>query len=372
MKIVIIGAGVAGLSIGWRLRQAGVDVTILERAQAGMGATWAAAGMIAAAAELGETQTPEHALASHARRLWPDFAREIEAASGIEIGYRENGSLLIATTPEQFVDYAARTKNDSDLRALSAAEAFAMEPMLTREITGALWAPKEAHVDNRMLGQALGRAFVRAGGTLIVNEAVVRVETCAGRAVAVRSSAAWYEADIFILAAGAWSGLIGGLPENAIPPVKPMKGEMLSLIPPKGASVPNCVVWGHDVYLVPRAGKLLVGATLEDVGFDTSLTDAAEDWLSNRAVSVMPGLQQWKIDEHWAGLRPGTPDGLPLLGETTLPGLFVASGQYRNGILFAPAIAEILAGLVLERPTDALAFDPRRFAGSLAPSSGVR
>jgi glycine oxidase len=328
--------------------------------------------MIAAAAELGETQTPEHALASHARQLWPDFAREIEAASGIDIGYRENGSLLIATTPEQFADYETRAKADPDLQALSAAEAFAMERMLTREITGALWAPKEAQVDNRMLGQALGHAFVRAGGKLIVNETVVHFETHAGRAVAVRSSAAFYEADIFILAAGAWSGLIGGLPENAIPPVKPMKGEMLSLIPPRGVAVPSRVVWGHDVYLVPRAGKLLVGATLEDVGFDTSVTDAAEDWLSSRAVSVLPGLRQWKIDEHWAGLRPGSPDGLPLLGETAVTGLFVASGQYRNGILFAPAVAEILAGLVLERPTDAFAFDPRRFAGSPAPSSDIR
>ena len=116
-----------------------------------------------------------------------------------------------------------------------------------------------------------------------------------------------------------------------------------------------------DAYLVPRGNRLLVGATLEDAGFDTALSDAAEDWLSAKALSLMPALRGWRIVEHWAGLRPGSPDGMPLLGKSALPGLFIASGQYRNGILFAPAVAEILSRSVLEQSPGPKAFDPRRF-----------
>ena len=371
MKTVIVGAGVAGLSIGWRLRQAGVEVTIFERAQPGQGATWASAGMIAATAEHERPQSPEGELAYRARAMWPGFAREIEDGAGMKIGYAESGSLMVAMTTDENTRYAARAAVDPELKVLAAADARVMEPMLTDGVAGALWASKEAHVDNRALGQALARAFVRAGGRLVINEAVVSIETREGRAIAVRGTFGVHEADTFILAAGAWSGLIDGLPPDALPPVKPMKGEMLALEPPDGAARPGHVVWGNEVYLVPRGDHLLIGATLEDVGFDTGVTDSAEDWLSSRAVAVMPSLRDWRIADHWAGLRPGSPDGLPLLGPTIVSGLFVASGQYRNGILFAPAVAEILSGLVLGRPVDFAAFDPRRFAGSLASSADV-
>jgi glycine oxidase len=368
VKVVIIGAGVAGLSIGWRLRQAGVDVVILERAQAGQGATWASAGMIAATAEYAQIQSPEGELARRARAHWPDFAREIEDASGVKVSYRQSGSLTIASDAREAADYAARAAADADLKSLSTAEARAREPMLADGIAGALWAPKEAQVDNRKLGPALAEAFVRAGGTLSTNEAVVRIVTHEGRAISAHTPIAIHHADAFVIAAGAWSGLIDGLPLDAVPPVKPMKGEMLALAPPDGATLPVHMVWGNDVYLVPRAERLLLGATLEGAGFDTSTTDAAENWLFARAISLMPALKQWAIDEHWAGLRPASPDGLPLLGRSTVDGLFVASGQYRNGILFAPAVAEIIRAQILGCPVDAAAFDPRRFkVGGIEP-----
>jgi glycine oxidase len=366
LKAVIIGAGVAGLAIGWRLRQAGVDVTVLERAQAGHGATWAAAGMLAATAEHGEKQSPEGELGHRALAQWPEFAREIEAASGMKIGYAQSGALMVATDATQTAEYGARARIDPDLKIVSAGEARAMEPLLSHDIVGALWASREAQVDSRALGEALARAFVRTGGTLRLNEAVVKIETRDGRAIGALTPASFYEADVFVLAAGAWSGLVEGLPPEAVPPVKPMKGEVLSLVPPQRTPLPTHVVWGNGVYLVPRGDRLLIGATLEDAGFDTSLTARAEDWLGDQAVSLMPGLKDWKIAEHWAGLRPGSPDGLPLLGPTAVDGLLVASGQYRNGILFAPVVAEMLSGLVLERPIDFAAFDPRRFKGALA------
>ena len=365
MKVVVIGAGVAGLSIGWRLRQAGIEVVVLERAQPGRGATWASAGMIAATAEHAQAQSPEGELGYRARMLWPDFAREIEDASGMKIGYVQSGSLMIAMNRDEAAAYSARAASDPDLKVLSAADARAMEPLLADGIAGALWAEKEAQVDSRALGIALARAFVRSGGTLIVNEAVLCIQMRGGRAVAARTPFGLYEADAVVLAAGAWSGLIDGLPPQAIPPVRPMKGEMLAFAPPAGVPFPRHLIWGNEVYLVPRGEKLLVGATLEDAGFDTGPTDAAEDWLSSRASCVIPALREWRIVEHWAGLRPASPDGLPMLGPSLVSGLFIASGQYRNGILFAPAMAEILCGLVLERPVDFAPFDPRRFDGTL-------
>jgi glycine oxidase len=360
VKVVIIGAGVAGLTIGWRLRQAGAEVLILERAQAGLGATWAAAGMIAAATEMADAQSAEVELGLYARRMWPAFAREIEAASGIAIGYRQNGALMVALGTAEAALYAARAAADPELKSLTPSEARAMEPMLGA-MEAVLWDSREAQVDNRALGGALTLAFVRAGGTLSTNEAVVRIVIHQGRAVSAHTPVAIHHADVFVLAAGAWSGLIDGLPPEAVPPVKPVKGEMLALVPSEGARLPGRMIWGNGVYLVPRGDRLLVGATLEDAGFDTSLTEAAEEWLSSRAVGLMPPLRQWRIDEHWAGLRPGSPDGLPLLGPTTVAGLYVASGQFRNGILFAPAVGEILSRFVLERAGDFEAFDPRRF-----------
>ena len=364
MKVVIIGAGVAGLAIGWRLVQAGSTVTVLERAQAGKGATWAAAGMIAATAELGDAPQSEVELGQKSCAMWPDFARQIEEASGIAIGYAQTGSLLVATDAKDAADLTSRVSNNPDLKIVTPADARAMEPLLSADIRAALFAEKDARVNNRALGRALAQAFVRAGGTLVASEAVIRIEHEAGRAVAARTPFSWYEADAFVLAAGAWSGLIEGLPREAIPPVKPMKGEMLALDPPPGATLPSRTIWGNEVYLVPRGGRLLVGATLEDAGFDTALSEAAADWLSARALSLIPSLKDWTICEHWAGLRPGSPDGLPILGESACRGLYIASGQYRNGILFAPAITEIVSGLVLGRVAELSAFDPKRFAAN--------
>jgi glycine oxidase len=358
VKIVIIGAGVAGLATGWRLRQAGAEVTILERTQPALGATWAAAGMIAVAGEMGGAQTPEAEFGQYSSALWPGFAAELEAASGHAIGYRRSGALMVARNAAEMAAFASW----SGVERLDAAQARAKEPMLAGDITGALWAPDEAQVDSRALGLALASAFVRAGGALNLNEAAVRFDIHGGRAVALHSPFHRYEADAFILAAGAWSGAIGGVPPEALPPVKPVKGEMIAVAPAAGFALPRHVVWGNEAYLVPRGERVLIGATMADVGFDSSVTDAAADWLSARAIGLMPALATWEVVERWAGLRPGSPDGLPMLGQTGIDGLFAATGQFRNGILFAPALAENMSRLVLEHAPAIAAFDPRRFS----------
>jgi glycine oxidase len=351
MKVLIVGAGIAGLAIGWRLRQKGAEVTILERGQPAMAATWAAAGMIAAAGEMGDVQTPEAEFGRYSSSLWPDFAKEIEAASGQVIDFRRNGALMVLRREELALHLDALSPNDARAR----------EPMLSPAVAGALWAPDESQVDPRALGPALAAAFVRAGGVLSVNEPAVRFTVHDDRVIALHTPFGFYEADAFILAAGAWSGEFGGLPPETLPPIRPVKGEMIAVAPPAGARIPGSVIWGNEVYLVPRPDRLLIGATVADVGFDTSVTDAAADWLSSRALALMPGLAAWQVVERWAGLRPAAPDGAPILGATSLDGLLVASGQYRNGILFAPAVAETLARLVLEHAAAPPAFDPRRF-----------
>ncbi len=362
MKIVIVGAGVAGLSIGWKLAAAGAETVVLERAQPGGGATWAAAGMLAPTAESGAAPEAERDFVSKAMTLWPDFAESLEAASGRNIVFRRDGSLIVAHSTAEADGLRTRAAAGGGA-VIAADEARTMEPLLASDIEAALWAPGDAQVDSRALGGALTAAFLRAGGTLQANEAVIRIERLAGGWIGARTPFSFHEADTVILAAGAWTARIEGLPPGAVPPVRPVKGEMIALAVPAGEASPQRLVWGEGIYLVPRRERLLVGATISEAGFDTALTATARDWLRERAAALMPVLSGWSLVEHWAGLRPGSPDGLPLLGATAFEGLYMASGQYRNGILFAPAIAETMCRLILERcsPPEIAAFDPMRF-----------
>lgn len=361
MKVAIIGAGVAGLGIGWRLAQQGADVTVFDRGQPAGGATWAAAGMIAPGAEFGDRKNAETDFAAHATSLWPEFARELEETSGVSLGYRRCGTYLLANDPE--LAALLRTRNGGEF--LDGVTVRQREALVSETSTGAFFVASDAVVDNRALGQALALAFVKAGGKLSPNEAVVRIEHEGGSARALGTAFHRYEADAFILCAGAWSARIEGLSRSMLPPVTPVKGQMIALAPPAGALLPSAILWSDTVYMVPRRDRLLIGATVEETGFDSALTDKARNWLHGEALASAPALKSWRIVEHWAGLRPGTPDGLPILGRTPMGNLYVATGQFRNGILFAPAIAKFLSGLILGRASDMAAFDPGRFGGAL-------
>jgi glycine oxidase len=362
MKVVVVGAGVAGLSIGWRLAQRRVETVVLERAQPGRGATWASAGMIAAPHSAVDKTDSEAQLADHGAQLWPSFAAEIEEVSGRKIAYAENGGLVLAHTPSERDDLERMA--DSGAGQLLVPEAArAHEPRLAPDALAGLWNPKQAKVDNRALGRALAAAFARSGGHLQLNEAAVRFEIRDEKISGVRTPFALHTADVFVLAAGAWSAQIEGLVSEARPPVVPVKGEMLALQPPPGEPLPVPSIGGGEIYLISQRQRLLVGATVERTGFDSRLNAKSAEWLLDQAHMLMPCLRDWPIVEHWAGLRPGSPDDLPIVGETSQPGLFVASGQYRNGILYAPAIAEAVANLLLGKvvPEYFSSFDPRRF-----------
>lgn len=351
MKVLIIGAGVAGLGVGWRLLQAGAEVTILERGQPGMGASWAAAGMLALTAELQDASEPERALALASADQWPAFAAELEEASGRAVFLAREGALLLAADGAELETMAGRVQGGLNLVGPDRARALA--PLLGESL-GGLWAPDEAHVDNRALGEALTVAVLKGGGTILPTEPGVTIERHGGRAVSVLTPYGRHYADAILVAAGAWSGLLDDIP------VEPVKGEMIALAPRQGAVPPAPVIWGEGVYCVPRHGRMLIGATVEEAGFDTSLTELAKTGLRAAAERLMPGLKAWDLVDHWAGLRPKSRDGLPLLGQLE-EGLFVATGQYRNGILFTPAVAREMADLILGRGKAIPAFDPRRF-----------
>jgi glycine oxidase len=359
VNIVIIGAGVAGLGIGWRLLQAGCQVTILERAQPATGASWAAAGMLAITAELEEATEAERGLALRAHALWPGFAAELETASGRPVFFSRVGALLLAADGAELE--VMRSREKGGLRVLDRDQARALVPLLG-DTVGGLWSPHEAHVDNRALGEALTIAFLKAGGVLNPTEPAVTIES--GKpGPSVRTPYGRYTPDAVVVAAGAWSALLEEIP------IRPVKGEVILLAPPPGRMLPLPVVWGANVYCVPRphlgeGGSLLVGATVQDDGFDTKPTPQARDHLWGAARTLMPSLKDWVLADHWAGLRPKSPDGLPLLGPSGRDGIFVAGGQYRNGILFAPAIAREVADIVMGKGAVIPDFDPRRFSRS--------
>src|SRR5271170_5875421 len=240
MKVVVIGAGVAGLSIGWRLARSGCEVVVLERARPGRGATWAAGGMLAAAAENADDTKPDAQLAARGAVLWPDFARDLESNSGHPVFYRRDGSLIVASSQPEMEALSRRAGNVASM--LSPQDARSMEPLLGEGMAGALFAPDDAQVDNRALGLALAVAFTNAGGILQMNEAVVRLEMSGDRILGARTPFALHEGDAFVIAAGAWSGALKGIPPDALPPVVPVKGEMIAFKLASGAHLPTRLI----------------------------------------------------------------------------------------------------------------------------------
>jgi glycine oxidase len=367
MKILIVGAGVAGLAVGWRLASAGIPVEILERGLAGRGATWASAGMIASGAELGTEKNAVAQFAREARAKWPGFAESLEAASGSRIFYRETGSLMVAESAAR----ARALENQATALAregaaatwVGTAELRRREPLLSPDLLGALHIADDAQVDNRALSDALRIALTNAGGVLREHCDVRALAIQHGRALGVLTSEGVIASDIVVLACGAWVNLIGGIGPDDLPPVKPAKGQMAACEAPASTALPQALIWADDVYLVPRGRRLFIGATVEDASFDTSVSRDARDHLLAAAKRVIPSLAEWRLAEMWAGLRPRTPDDAPVLGATAVAGLFVAGGQFRNGILFAPAVADAICALVLGQSARAehRAFDPLRF-----------
>ena len=348
-SVAVIGGGAIGLGIGWVLARRGLAVTVIERGEAGKGASWAAAGMLAAAIETEPTEEALFTLGRWSQSLWPDFAAELEAQSGLAIGYDRAGTLACAFTRDQAAKLrqalaVQRRAGAASLEWLDADPAREREPMLGPNLVGAVWSPEDHQVDNRLLVAALALAFRRAGGSLIEGEAAALAP---GRGVVV--GGALLAADRIVLAAGAWSAGLPGLPAEAAPPVRPIKGQMLALRMDRAQPLIRHVVWGGTSYLIPRSdGRLLIGATTEERGFERSMTAGGVLGLLDDAWRTLPGIEELPIEEMWTGFRPGSPDDMPILGPSSVPGLILATGHHRNGILLTPATAALVAELVIE------------------------
>jgi len=358
----IIGAGVVGLGIAWRLATRGVNVSVFDRGAAGSGATHAAAGMLAACAEAEPGEEALVALGRESQARWPSFAEELKQASGVDVDLRREGTLVIALTADDqarlFHHLEFQRKLDLPLRWISAAETRKREPHLAGKLAGAVFAPEDHQVDNRKLAAALLIA-ARGAGASIHEHTPVEAISSHGRHVdgVMLGDGTRHAADVVVLAAGAWSrsiaGSIAGLSPQALPPVRPIKGQMLALRMDPAAPLVTHVIWGPGIYMAPRLdGRLIMGATVEEKGFDTALTAGGLLTLLEAAWRVIPAIEELPIDEMWVGHRPGSRDDAPILGPGPLDGLIYATGHHRNGILLAPVTADAIARLVLDGTLD--------------------
>lgn len=355
---VIVGGGVIGLACGWRAAERGLDVLVLERDRPGAGASNVAAGMLAPVGEasFGEDRLLAVALESHA--LWPRFAAELSAAASSEIGFLELGALHVALDRDEAAELRRRFELMESLGLaaewLRPRGCRALEPGLAPACAAGVHAPHEAAVDPRVLTAALARAFESAGGRIEIGEAAAAVIE-GDRVVGVRTAAGdELRAAAVVLAAGSWSGA-DWLPPAARPPVRPVKGQILTLAGPAGEPVCERIVASERVYMVPRAdGRLVVGATVEEQGFDTRVTAGGVHELLREAYRALPEVAELELVEAVAGLRPTTPDNLPLIGPGAIEGLLLATGHFRNGILLAPLTAERIAATLAGDRTEAL------------------
>ncbi|MFG2191171.1 glycine oxidase ThiO [Streptomyces sp. NPDC048639] len=370
--VLVVGGGIIGLVTAWRAAQRGLRTAVADPSPGG-GAAQVAAGMLAAVTELhyGEETLLGLNLASAER--YPDFAAELREASGLDIGYRACGTLAVALDADDRAHmrelHALQLRYGLDSQWLTGRECRRLEPMLAPGVRGGLRVDGDHQTDPRRLAAALLRACERAGVELH-RSWTRRLTVVRDRAVgAVLDDGSELSAEQTVLAAGSRSGKLDGVPEDVVPPVRPVKGQVLRLRVPEAyrpflSRTVRAVVRGGQVYLVPReSGELVIGATSEELGWDTTVTAGGVYELLRDAHELVPGLTELPLVETRAGLRPGSPDNAPLLGPTELPGLHLATGHYRNGVLLTPvtgdAMAEVLA--TGELPQEARPFTPQRF-----------
>jgi glycine oxidase len=384
--VVVVGGGIVGLTAAWRASRAGLRVAVLDPAP-GDGATHAAAGMLAPVTEADFGEEVALRLGSDSLARWPGFAAELEADSGLDVGLRATGTLTLAYDGDDLaVGRRVRALQEAwglDSTEITVAAAREREPLVGQRVAGAFWAPGDHRVDPRAVHRALTAALERDARAVVVRRAVTRLlrGTGPGSPVtgAVDDTGREHRAGTVILAAGAGSGaLLGGVPEVAAP-TRPVKGQTLRLDAPPWFTLDHVVrgiVQGRPVYVVPRTPgpdghrEVVVGATSEEHPDDRRATAGGVFALLRDARALLPGLDELALVEVTPRVRPGTPDNLPLLGATSVPGLVLATGHYRNGVLLAPvtgaAIDAILAGSPV--PPAVAAIDPMRFSPTPTPA----
>jgi glycine oxidase len=375
-ELVVVGGGIIGLAVAWRARQAGLEVCLIERGEPGAGTSHVAAGMLAPVAEVefGAAGQKLLELGLRSAAAWPAFAAELERASGLQIPLRRTGTLLIARDQDEALELERQLEFRRSLglavERLRASEAREREPALAPTLRLALEAPEDHAVDPRPVLAALRLACAAAGVEIREQTAVARVLVEHGRICGLElAGGQTLTAATVVLAAGPWTAELGGL-EDALIPVRPVKGQILRLRDPQGPGLLSRVIRFEGGYLVPRGdGRYVLGATVEERGFELQATAGGVYELLREAHELLPGIAELEIEELSVGLRPGTPDNAPAIGRGAIEGLIWATGHHRNGILLAPLTAELVTGLLdgsgQEVPA---ACDPARFARAGAPA----
>ncbi|MFE0253142.1 glycine oxidase ThiO [Streptomyces sp. NPDC059010] len=371
--VLVIGGGIIGLVTAWRAAQRGFTTAVVDP-EPGGGAAQVAAGMLAAVTELHYGEQTLLGLNLESARRYPDFAAELSDLTGHDLGYRQCGTLAVALDADDRAHlrelHALQRQSGLDSEWLSGRECRRLEPMLAPGVRGGLRVDGDHQIDPRKLAGALVVACERAGVVFhrtwaerldVAGDRVAGVTTTDGTALG---------ADQVVLAAGSLSGRLPGVPDDVLPPVRPVKGQVLRLTVPKRYApflnrTVRAVVRGSQVYLVPReSGELVVGATSEELGWDTTVTAGGVYELLRDAHELVPGITELPLTETRAGLRPGSPDNAPMLGPTELAGLSLATGHYRNGVLLTPVTGDAMAHALAtgELPDEARPFTPRRFS----------
>ncbi|MFD9225872.1 glycine oxidase ThiO [Streptomyces sp. NPDC060064] len=371
--VLVVGGGIIGLVTAWRAAQRGLRVAVADPAPGG-GAAQVAAGMLAAVTELHYGEQTLLGLNLESARRYPAFVAELEEASGQSVGYRACGTLAVALDADDRAHlrelHALQRQSGLESEWLAGRECRRLEPMLAPGVRGGLRVDGDHQVDPRRLAAALVAACERAG-VVFHRGWAERLSVVRDRAAgAVLTDGRELSADQVVLACGSLSGRLGGVPEDVLPPVRPVKGQVLRLTVPRAyapflSRTVRAVVRGSDVYLVPREnGELVIGATSEELGWDTTVTAGGVYELLRDAHELVPGITELPLTETRAGLRPGSPDNAPLLGPTALPGLHLATGHHRNGVLLTPVTGDVMATVLITGalPDEARPFTPRRFS----------
>ncbi|WP_317985935.1 glycine oxidase ThiO [Streptomyces sp. 5-10] len=392
-----MGGGIIGLVTAWRAAQRGLRTALVDPAPGG-GAAWVAAGMLAAVTELHYGEQTLLGLNMASARRYPDFVAELEEASGQDVGHRACGTLAVAFDADDRAHLRELHTFQQGLGLesewLTGRECRRLEPMLSPGVHGGLRVAGDHQVDPRRLTAALLTACERAG-VAFHRDRAERLLLDGDRATGVElTGGTRLAAERTVLAAGSLSGRLAGVPEDVLPPVRPVKGQVVRLSVPERyapflSRTVRAVVRGGPVYLVPREnGELVIGATSEELGWDTTVTAGGVYELLRDAHEVVPGITELPLVETCAGLRPGSPDNAPLLGPTALPGLLLATGHFRNGVLLTPITGDVMAEALIsgQLPPEAQPFTPQRFTappntgpapaatpspGSAAPSPGA-
>jgi len=365
--VAIAGGGLIGGSIALELARIGLRVGLFDRQEPGQEASWAGAGILSPAPE-SAAMISLVPLAKASMAIYPEFVRMVEEISGQNVGYRQKGTLQAIFTPDaRELSTVIALHHGLGLKAepLRAEDARKLEPALSEELEAAVLRPEEASVDNRALTQAVLEAALRTGVQFFAGCGVEGISRAGGRCVGLKLNNEKIEAEWTIIAAGCFSANIEGVAAYA--PVRPAKGQMIAL----RADDLNIekVLWSEKIYLVPRNdGRILAGATVEYTGFEKGLTAGGLEKILAGTLELSPGLANARVEETWAGLRPDSPDHLPILGPTELDGLLIATGHFRGGILLTPITAQLVREWVTQQraSVDWDRFSPMRFQSASA------